>query len=158
MIIKLQTGKDNKILRTKSKRVADFGDQELKKFIDNMTETLNSMKDVGIGLAAPQVGKNIRLFILSPEISSNHLVFINPKLSKSFKKSLLNEGCLSLPVLYGNVKRSVSATITAFDENGQKFKIKATGILAHALQHEVDHLDGVLFIDKAKEVFEIKNR
>lgn len=155
MILKLQTGPDNKILRTKSQKVTDFSDPELKKLISDMQETLQSIKE-GVGLAAPQVGNNIRLFILSPEISKDHLVFINPTLNKSFKKSLMEEGCLSLPRVYGNVRRSVSAKIEAFDENGKKFKIKASGLLAHAFQHETDHLDGVLFIDKAKEAWIIK--
>lgn len=155
MIINLQIGKDNKILRTKSQKVTDFNDPELKKFISDIKETLASIKE-GAGLAAPQVGKNIRLFVLSPEVSKGQTVFINPKISTSFKKSIMNEACLSLPQIQGRVKRSVSAKIEAFDENGKKFKLKAEGLLAQAFQHEVDHLNGILFIDKTKELYVAK--
>lgn len=156
MIIKLQTGLDNKILRTKSSKVTDFSDPKIQKLIIDMRETLDSMKAVAIGLAAPQVGVNARIFVISPEVYKNHTVFINPKISKSFKKSLLEEGCLSLPKIYGSVKRSVSVKIESFDENGKKFKLRATDLLAHVIQHETDHLDGILFIDKAKKAWEIK--
>lgn len=155
MILKLQTGKDNKILRAKSSKVIDFSDPKIQKIITNMTETLFSMIETGIGLAAPQIGENVRIFILSPSISKQ-LIFINPTIKKSLRRTKVQEGCLSLPKLYGFLKRSKTVKITAFDENGGEFKLKAEGLLAQAIQHEVDHLDGVLFIDKAKDVGTIK--
>lgn len=156
MILQLQTGKDNKILRAKSQKVTDFSNSEIRHLIKNMTETLDSMKAVAIGLAAPQIGVNARIFVISPEVYKEHVVFVNPKISKSFKKTLLEEGCLSLPRIYGSVRRSVSVKVEAFDENGKKFKLRATGLLAHVIQHETDHLDGILFIDKAKKAWELK--
>lgn len=151
MILNLEIGKDNKILRTKSQDVADFGDPKIQKLIANMEETLASIKE-GVGLAAPQIGENIRIFILSPEISKQ-LIFINPTIKKSLKKNKLQEGCLSLPNLSGIIKRSTNVKIQAYDETGKKFSLTATGLLAQAVQHEIDHLDGVLFIDKAMEIF-----
>lgn len=150
MILNLQTGKDNKILRTKSQDVADFDDLRIQKLITDMKETLASIKE-GVGLAAPQVGENVRAFVLSPEISKR-LVFINPVAKKSLKKNKLQEGCLSLPSLSGIIKRSTNVKVHAYDETGKKFSLTATGLLAQAVQHEIDHLDGVLFIDKAEEV------
>lgn len=154
MILKLEIGKDNKILRTKSREVADFGDPKIHKLIANMQETLSSIKE-GAGLAAPQVGENVRIFVLSPEISKR-LVFINPVAKKSLKKNKMQEGCLSLPKLIGVIKRSTNVKVQSYDENGKKFSLTATSLLAQAIQHEIDHLDGVLFIDKAEEVRTIK--
>ena len=153
MILPIQTGKDNKILRAKSQKVADFRDPKIQKLIIDMKETLSSIKE-GVGLAAPQIGKNIRIFILSPELSEQ-TVFINPLIRKSFRKTLVTEGCLSLPKIYGKIKRSKTAKITALNETGKKFQLKADSLLAQAFQHEVDHLDGILFIDKTREVFKL---
>ncbi|KKP98926.1 MAG: Peptide deformylase [Parcubacteria group bacterium GW2011_GWD2_38_12] len=153
MILPIQTGKDNKILRAKSQKVADFRDPKIQKLIIDMKETLSSIKE-GVGLAAPQIGKNIRIFILSPELSEQ-TVFINPIIRKSFRKTLVTEGCLSLPKIYGKIKRSKTAKITALNETGKKFQLKADSLLAQAFQHEVDHLDGILFIDKTREVFKL---
>ena len=153
MILPIQTGKDNKILLAKSQKVADFRDPKIQKLIIDMKETLSSIKE-GVGLAAPQIGKNIRIFILSPELSEQ-TVFINPIIRKSFRKTLVTEGCLSLPKIYGKIKRSKTAKITALNETGKKFQLKADSLLAQAFQHEVDHLDGILFIDKTREVFKL---
>lgn len=151
MILNLQIGPKNKILRTKSQKVADFSDPKLRKLISDMKETLDST-DSGLGLAAPQIGENIRLFVLSPSLCEN-TVFINPTISKSLRQVRLQEGCLSLPKIFGYLKRSKTVKITALDENGKKFKLKAEGLLAQAFQHEIDHLDGILFIDKTKELY-----
>lgn len=150
MILNLEIGKDNKILRAKSLDVADFGDPKIQRLIADMQETLASIKE-GVGLAAPQVGENVRIFVLSPEISKR-LVFINPVAKKSLKKNRLQEGCLSLPKLSGIIKRSTNVKIQAHDETGKRFSLTATGLLAQAVQHEIDHLDGVLFIDKAEGI------
>lgn len=154
MIFQLQTGKDNKILRTKSQKIADFGDPKIQKLIKDMKETLFATQD-GIGLAAPQVGENARLFVLSPQISEQE-VYINPSIRKSFRKMRVDEGCLSLPQLYGSLKRSKHIRISAFDENGQPFTQKAEGLASQVIQHEIDHLDGVLFIDKANKIWTTK--
>lgn len=156
MILKLQTGKDNKILRTKSQKVMDFNDPEIKKLIRDMEETLAATSD-GIGLAAPQVGQNIRLFVLSPVISEQ-TIYINPSISKSFRKTRVEEGCLSLPKIYGTLKRAKSVKIRAFDENGRPFMQKADSIISQVIQHEIDHLDGTLFIDKADKLWTLKEQ
>lgn len=153
MILQLQMGKDNKILRTKSQKVMDFNDPEIKKLIKNMEETLAATSD-GIGLAAPQVGQNIRLFVLSPAISEQ-TVYINPSISKSFRRTRVEEGCLSLPKIYGTLKRAKSVKIRAFDEKGQPFMQKADSIISQVIQHEIDHLDGILFVDKAENIYKL---
>lgn len=156
MILQLQMGKDNKILRTKSQKVVDFNDPEIKKLIKDMEETLSATSD-GIGLAAPQVGQNIRLFVLSPAISEQ-TIYINPVISKSFRRTRVEEGCLSLPKIYGTLKRAKSVKIRALDEKGQPFMQKANSIIGQVIQHEIDHLDGTLFIDKADKLWTLKEQ
>ncbi len=133
-----------------------------------MKEALKSQDD-GVAIAAPQIGVSKRIFIVSgkalaiadekkEESLADHrdLVFINPAITKlSQKKAVLEEGCLSVRYLYGKVARSEKATMTALDESGKKFTRGATGLLAQIFQHEVDHLNGILFIDKAKDIREI---
>lgn len=127
-------------------------------------------QDDGVALAAPQVGVSLRLFIVSKKVfalparpekrtdadtaelkrRAEYFVFINPVITKlSREKAVVDEGCLSVRPLYGKIKRSKKATVTAYDENGVKFTRGASGLLAQIFQHECDHLDGVLFIDKA---------
>lgn len=155
-ILKLEIGEKNKILRTKSKEVVDFKAPELKRLVLDMKETLAGIK-TGVALAAPQVGANLRVFILLPEFKTP-LIYINPKIKNFGKEILVEEGCLSLPNLVGEVKRFPLTRVEAFDLNGKKFKQKAEGLLAQAFQHEVDHLDGVLFVDRAEKVFKIENK
>lgn len=149
MILELTTGEKNKILRAKSKPINVF-DDELKQLIGSMQETLVST-EIGIGLAAPQVGKNIQLFVIAKEFeeqTDGHLVFINPEITDySQEKANLEEGCLSLPDVWHELERPKKVTIKAQDENGEKFKIRAKGLLARLFCHEVDHLGGKLFID-----------
>ena len=114
---------------------------------------LTMSEEKGIGLAAPQIGKSIRLALVKTD--EGVLPLINPRiLRKSFKKELSEEGCLSIPKVYGNIKRSTSITVEIEDKDGKKVKFKAKGLFARVILHEVDHLDGVLFIDKAKEITE----
>lgn len=154
-ILKLETGEKNKILRTKSKEIADFKAPGLKRLAADMKETLAGIK-TGVALAAPQVGVTSRVFVISPEFKAP-LVYINPKIKNFGKETPIEEGCLSLPNLVGEVKRFPITRIEAFDQNGKKFKLKAEGLLAQAFQHEVDHLDGVLFIDKAINLRKYEN-
>jgi peptide deformylase len=157
--------KGGKVLR----EIADFVDFEkdkkkLSKILNDMREAMFSQGD-GIALAAPQIGVSKRIFVINP-IAYNEekiykgpkeLTFINPKIKKISKdKKLMEEGCLSVRPLYGKVRRSSRVTIEAFDENGQKFEITGTGLLAQIFQHETDHLEGILFIDKAKELYELQ--
>ncbi len=152
--------KDDPVLRQKAKNVpvAEISSPKIKKVLSDMEESLNSQDD-GVAIAAPQIGIPLRIFVVSKKISqkkSDHLVFINPKILKlSKKKNIVPEGCLSVRWLYGDVKRSTNASVEAYNENGKKFTRGAGGLLAQIFQHEIDHLDGVLFIDKADNLQEI---
>ena len=130
---------DEKIIKT----------NEFKKFCADMSETL--LKKDGVGLAAPQVGKNIRMFVINTKDGVQ--CFINPKIiKKSILKEWSEEGCLSIPFTFGKLKRHKKVVCECLDENGEKTTIEANGLMAIAIQHENDHLDGILFIDKAKEI------
>lgn len=161
MIIK----KDNKILRNISKEVdlKKIKTIEIQNTIEKMKKELLKSAD-GVAIAAPQIGVNLRIFLIdeillnpfkitetekNDELKKKFIVFINPKIrKKSSKKNIMNEGCLSAPEVYGKVKRIDKLTVEAYDELGEKFQKTATKIFAQAIQHEIDHLDGVLFIDK----------
>jgi len=116
-----------------------------------------TMKDAkGLGLAAPQVGKSLRLF--TADVEDKVYVFINPEIKDLSKdKSSFEEGCLSVQKIWGSVIRPKKLTIKALDENGKPVKIRAKGLLARVIQHEVDHVNGALFIDKAEELFTAEN-
>ena len=137
-----------------------------------MSQALKEQDD-GVAIAAPQIGYALRIFVVSGKIFHKDfarfdkdtkipeaeipkdLVFINPKISKlSRDKEWVPEGCLSVRWLYGKTYRSKKATITAYDENGKKFTRGASGLLAQIFQHETDHLNGILFIDHARDVKE----
>jgi peptide deformylase len=148
MMLKLQTGKNNPILRKKSQPINKV-DEKVLSLINDMNETL--IKANGAGLSACQVGENIRLFVVSPNYSKKY-VFINPEIIKLSKKTeIVEEGCLSLPEMFVPIKRALSLKIEATDKNGKKFKIKAKDILARAIQHEFDHLNGVLICDNEQK-------
>jgi len=124
---------------------------DCQQLIGDMIETMR-LSD-GIGLAAPQVGKNLRIIIVLD--GDKPLVFINPKLyRKSWRKVETEEGCLSIPGVWGKVKRHYAVSVTGLNQKGEKVRLRARGLLAVVFQHEVDHLDGVLFIDKAKKLNE----
>ncbi|MBI5621663.1 peptide deformylase [Candidatus Falkowbacteria bacterium] len=115
------------------------------KLIADLKITMKEAK--GIGLAAPQVGQNIRIIIVNTEIGPT--AFINPRIIwHSLRKELDEEGCLSIPGIYGLVKRHRSVVMNYWDEAGNKQRIRVKGLFARVLQHEIDHLNGILFIDK----------
>ena len=144
-MLKIETGQNNLILRKKSQPVEKL-DGEVLELVKGMIETMN--KNNGVGLSACQVGKNIRLFIINPELSKK-CVFINPEIIKISKKTeIIEEGCLSLPDIFVKKERAKSLKIKALDENGKQFKFKAKDILARIIQHEMNHLDGILITDK----------
>ena len=139
-----------------------------------MKEALDSQDD-GVAIAAPQIGYPLRIFVVSKKVDSltkktkkngsekivqsgtshnqEDSVYINPEIKKLSKdKKSVEEGCLSVRFLYGKVIRASKATVTAYDETGKKFTKGASGLLAQIFQHEVDHLNGILFIDKAKNL------
>ena len=158
--------RDNPVLRKIAENV-DFGKidiSKLNKIIADMKLALVSQDD-GVAIAAPQIGVSMRIFVVSKKVfeitgkkstKNEDLVFINPTVLKLSKdKHFVEEGCLSVRWLYGLVQRSKKAIVEAHDEHGKKFKMGASGLLAQVFQHEIDHLDGVLFIDKAKNLEEI---
>ncbi|MCR4322657.1 MAG: peptide deformylase [Candidatus Azambacteria bacterium] len=148
----------NTILRKRSQEVEDILSPDIQQFIRDMHETL-AHTDNGVGLAAPQVGKNIRIFIAAPELGLNQTVFINPVITKVLgKEEPMEEGCLSLPGLYGHTVRSNSLRLEAYNERGRKFKMKADGLIAQLVQHEIGHLNGELFKDIAEQVSEIHKK
>jgi len=150
-ILKIITNPDE-TLRKKNAKV-DFKKVHLKKLNElclNMSETM--LKSDGVGLAAPQVGENIRLVVINTK--DGQVCMINPEITKkSLTKEWGEEGCLSVPCVYGQVRRHKKVTCEYCDARGQKLKMDAEGLLARVVQHELDHLDGILFIDKAKKLF-----
>src|SRR6266481_4256289 len=152
--------KEAPVLREIAKEVAlkDIDSKKFKAVISKMQMALHA-EDDGVAIAAPQIGSSLRVFIVAGRtlaLIKNEenkkypdLVFINPTLIKlSKKKKKMEEGCLSVRWLYGEVERSEKVTINALNEEGKKIHLGASGLLAQIFQHEVDHLNGVLFIDK----------
>ncbi len=160
--------KDNPILRQRAKEipVSEIKSGKIKKIIADMKRALRGEED-GAAIAAPQIAKSVRIFIVAGKILKTKeadpdeptppdMVCINPELIRlSRKKELMHEGCLSIRGWYGTVERSTRATIRAYDENGKKFERGGSGLLAQVFQHETDHLNGILFIDRATRVWEV---
>ena len=123
--------------------------KDLQGFIKDMEKTM--IKKDGLGLAGNQVDFPKRIFVINTKEGPQAI--INPTLhSKSFKKKWSEEGCLSIPDTYGQVKRHYHLVLKGIDSNGKKLKMKIEGLFARVVQHEVDHLNGILFIDKAKNI------
>ncbi|KKQ77454.1 MAG: hypothetical protein A3A96_01710 [Candidatus Zambryskibacteria bacterium RIFCSPLOWO2_01_FULL_39_39] len=175
--------KENKILRKVSKEVPieNIRSRKVETIIRRMIKALNSQDD-GVAIAAPQIGENLRIFIVSKKIFEimedekigkkskrenldkfenkktdfKDMVFINPEILKISKEKItVDEGCLSVRWLYGKVKRSKKTLIKAYDENGKSFTLGGSGLLSQAFQHETDHLNGILFTDKASNLKEV---
>jgi peptide deformylase len=157
MILKVETGTDNPILRKKSLPVSKF-DKKLKKFLKDMTETM--IKKDGVGLAAPQVGVNERIVVINFRIAKSKwqtIPLFNPEiLDASLATKCEDEGCLSLPGVVGKVDRFEKVIAKFLDEKGEKQVLELKGLNARVIQHEIDHLDGILFIDKATKIREDK--
>jgi peptide deformylase len=140
----------NEVLRQKCKRVGHL-DAKLQQLIDDMVETLKDAK--GVGLAAPQVGVPLRLTVIRlPEDyddpkAGQLIVLINPEIVKMSGEWEPDEGCLSIPGYWANVRRSWNVTVKARDQKNREFRVKGEGLLGQALQHEIDHLNGILYID-----------
>ena len=143
----------NPILRKKSEEVQELND-DIKTLIENMKETLLSSGN-GIGLAAPQVGINKRLFVYSDldedkEPKDRLHAIINPIIKKKTGKDTAIEGCLSIPGMHAEVERAYRVVVEGMNEEGDTVRIKAEELLARCLQHEYDHLEGVMYIDIAE--------
>ncbi len=148
----------NPLLKAKNKLILDYKSAKIQKLIKNLTNTMR--KTDLIGIAAPQIGENHMVFVTHPrKTKARHLgkvdklrVFINPKITfKSKKSNLIYEGCGSVPEIFGPVVRPEEVEVSAIDENGQKFSLRANGILARVIQHEMDHLEGIEFIQKVSD-------
>jgi len=142
---------DNPLLRQKSRKVRRFG-QALQNLIDDMVETMHAAH--GLGLAAPQIGVLQQVIVIQlPENekdpqSGKLYVLCNPEIVKAAGEEESEEGCLSVPGFVGDVRRAAVVTVKGLDQHGKKIRIKAEGLLARALQHEIDHINGVLYIDR----------
>lgn len=143
----------NPILRKKAAGVTNPLAPDIQKLIPEMIKIMKASD--GIGIAAPQVGESIQLIVVNTK--DGPLVLFNPKIiSKSFRKEDQEEGCLSVPGVFGIVKRHKKVKVNALDIKGKETKINAQGLFARVLQHEIDHINGILFIDKAARF--IKNK
>ncbi|MFA4990298.1 MAG: peptide deformylase [Candidatus Paceibacterota bacterium] len=153
-ILSIFDKQDESFLRQKTQEVKDPTDPEIRKLIETMKDAMK--KNNGVGLAANQIGKSWRIFIA--EYQNQFYAFINPRIIKHSRKIVLGEeGCLSVPYIVGIVPRYEKIVIEGRDLNNNKIKIKASGTLARIFQHENDHLDGIIFIDKAKELYQVKS-
>lgn len=145
-------------------KVEEISSKKISATIAEMKQALHAEED-GVAIAAPQIGAGLRIFVVNATIlalakkkgadkeAPEDLVFINPEIVKvSRKKKKMEEGCLSLRYLYGQVSRHEKITINAYDERGARLVYGASGLLAQIFQHEIDHLNGILFIDKAENV------
>lgn len=139
----------DEVLRKKCVAVEEFND-DLRSLLDDMKQTLADAK--GAGLAAPQVGKSLRVFVV--DVDEGYFEFVNPVILGSSGSQYGVEGCLSVKGKWGDVKRPRKVTVEAYDRYGKKFKIVARDFFAKAISHENDHLDGILYVDKANNLRE----
>jgi len=132
------------VLKQKAKQVRNI-DGSIKKLISDMIETMHA-EPGRVGLAAPQIGVSRRIIVIGlPE--EEDIAIINPEIVRRRGERLIDEGCLSVPGYFGQIKRAESVTVKGRDQNGKEIRIKAEGLLAQALEHEIDHLNGMLYID-----------
>ncbi len=150
------------ILRHKARKVTDFG-PELQALVDDMIETMRQAP--GVGLAAPQVGEPSRLIVVEygdeedEEAPAKLFVMANPEITRRSEETELGtEGCLSIPGVQGDVERNLAVTVKGLNRHGRPMTVKAKGWLARIFQHEVDHLDGTLFVDLAEKVWQSTER
>lgn len=135
----------DEILRKKC-RTVEVVDNKVKQLVEDMLETM--YKYNGVGLAAPQVGVLKRVVVIDIDDGNGPYVLINPEIIKEKGEQEVEEGCLSFPNKFGKIIRPAEVTVKAWDIDGKEYKIKAKELLAQAISHEVDHLDGILFVDK----------
>ena len=143
--------KENPQLRVKAKRVPRV-DDAVRKLMDDMVETM--LDAPGVGLAATQVGVSLRVIVM--KVDNQLFTLANPEIVRSSGEQIGYEGCLSVPGYIGEVARADKATMRALNRSGKEVRIKGEGLLARAMQHEIDHLDGILFIDKLTSLDTLK--
>lgn len=141
-VVKIRTLPDP-VLRQKAKKVANI-DGSVRKLVDDMIDTMRAVS--GVGLAAPQIGMSLRIAVI--EMPGEEVItLINPQIIKKQGERMIEEACLSVPGYQGEVKRAVTVKVKAQDRQGREFRIKGEGLMAQALEHEIDHLNGILYID-----------
>ena len=143
MAVRKMRQQPDAVLRRKAKKVPAI-DGSIQRLINDMVETMQ--KEGGVGLAAPQIGVSLQIAVLQMP-KEEPFAIINPKIIKRSGEREVAEGCLSVPGYQGEIMRSVSVTVKGIDRQGKAIRIKATGLMAQALEHEIDHLNGVLYID-----------
>lgn len=141
------------ILRQKTKRIRTI-DKSIKKLIADMQETLHA-EEGRVGLAAPQVGVSLRATVIGMP-DEEDIILINPEIVRKKGERLVTEGCLSIPGYIGQITRAESVTAKGQDINGKDIRIKAEELLAQALEHEIDHLDGILYVDHLEDADDLR--
>jgi peptide deformylase len=146
------------VLRHKARKVSDFG-PDFQTLVDDMVETMRQAP--GVGLAAPQVGESIRLIVVeygddeNEDIPPKLYVLVNPEITRTSADTLVGtEGCLSIPGIQGDVERFEAVTVKGLNRHGKPMTVKAKGWLARIFQHEIDHLEGILFVDRAEKLWQ----
>ena len=139
------------VLRLKAKRISAIG-SSIQRLIDDMVETMQQAN--GVGLAAPQVGVSLRVVVVQLP-GEEPITIINPKMVKRIGEREVTESCLSIPGYAGEIKRSVSVTVKGQNRQGKTIRLKATDLMAQALEHELDHLNGILYIDRLESQDEL---
>ncbi len=131
------------VLRQKAKKVSRI-DGSIERLIDNMIETMQRAN--GVGLAAPQIGISLRVIVVQMP-GAEPIALINPEIARCNGEQEVTEGCLSVPGYYGEIKRAAEVVVKGKSRNGKVIRIRAEGLMAEAMQHEIDHLNGTLYID-----------
>jgi peptide deformylase len=146
------------VLRRKAHKVSDFG-PEFQTLVDDMVETLHQAP--GVGLAAPQINEPTRLIVVEygdeddEDIPPKLYILANPEITRASPETLVGtEGCLSIPGIHGDVERSEAVTVKGLNRHSRPMTVKAKGWLARIFQHEIDHLDGILFVDRAEKIWQ----
>jgi peptide deformylase len=153
MAIRLIAKHPDPVLRERAQEVTKFN-ASLHKLLDDMADTMYDAD--GVGLAAPQVGILKRIFVVDADEEHGLIELVNPEIVSKEGEQLSAEGCLSIPGLQGDVRRANKVVIKGLDRHGQPVQYEGTELMARALQHELDHLNGVLFIDLAESVYEAR--
>lgn len=151
MAIRLIVKQPDEVLRKKAKEVTKIT-PNVQKLMADMAETMYDAQ--GVGLAAPQVGILKRVIVIDVGDEHGLIAMINPEIVEREGEQFGAEGCLSIPGLNGDVRRAQTVTVRGLDREGQSLSVTGSGLLARALQHEIDHLDGILFTDVADKIYE----